>query len=183
MAFGDQEYKKNQALLAKSRVTPDGTCLPFLHSWRGCICARCGKKKDDGEHDWLGCTCKICGQMQNSGHSFYPVSIGGNTERCVICGKTRDMEVEASKRKIKTLLLSIALLVFLPPAGIIFTYFFQKDWKAETKKKVCIASGIWFIIAIVSHLVFDDIVISFMLIMMLVVVALYFGINWWRKRK
>lgn len=150
VALGEQEYTKNQAFLAKSKVTPTGSCLPLLHSWRGCTCTRCGKKKDDGEHDWLGCTCKICGEVHDSDHSFFPVSVGGNIERCVICGKTRDVKVEAAKTKRNRLFLTIALLIFFPPVGIILTWLFQKEWKPETKKKISIASSIWLIVAIIA---------------------------------
>ena len=157
VALGEQEYKKNQALLAKSIVKPTGTCLPLLHSWRGCICARCGMEKEDGKHDWLGCTCKVCGKIRKTKHSYFPVSVGGDIERCVYCGKTRDTKVEAAKiqaealkTKRKRLLLTIALLVFFPPAGIILTWLFQKEWKTETKKKISIASGIWFMVAIIA---------------------------------
>jgi hypothetical protein len=33
----------------------------FRHDWDGCVCRRCGKKRDEG-HDWDGCICRRCGE-------------------------------------------------------------------------------------------------------------------------
>ena len=154
VALGEQEYEKNQALLAKSIVRRTGPCLPLLHSWKGCTCARCGQKNEEGEHDWLGCTCKTCGEVRNFGHSFFPVSVGGNIERCTVCGKTRNvvaraMTMEAKPEKVRKIW-TIVLLVIFPPAGILLTWVLMKSWSFNIKIGVSIAAAIWFAFVMIS---------------------------------
>ena len=55
------------------------------HRWnKGCVCVRCGKKRDQG-HDWDGCQCKICGKKRDQGHDW-------DGCQCKRCGKKRDQE-------------------------------------------------------------------------------------------
>ena len=52
------------------------------HEWDGCICARCGKTRNEG-HEWNGCTCVRCGAWRNEEHAYEPVRGGGSA--CSIC--------------------------------------------------------------------------------------------------
>ena len=51
-----------------------------LHDWDGCICTRCGARRDK-EHDWDGCICRRCGKTRDEER---------NGCTCRSCGKTRD---------------------------------------------------------------------------------------------
>lgn len=53
------------------------------HEWRGCMCARCGKTRDEG-HSWDACKCVKCGIVQDKDHDW-----SSNCEQCQKCGKTR----------------------------------------------------------------------------------------------
>jgi len=56
-----------------------------LHDWDGCICTRCGARRDK-EHDWDGCICRHCGQRKFSddeGHIWDGCV-------CTVCGARRD---------------------------------------------------------------------------------------------
>ena len=57
-------------------------CFLSFHKWNGCVCARCGAKRNE-QHDWNGCTCRRCGAKRDQGHDW-------NGCRCRICGKQRD---------------------------------------------------------------------------------------------
>lgn len=63
-----------------------------VHSWNGCTCSVCGAVRDE-EHDWIneGCTerCGICGKTRENGDAHSWVRTGC-TEKCGVCGKTRD---------------------------------------------------------------------------------------------
>jgi len=155
VALGEQEYKKNQEILASSKQIVSGkSCLLGfygLHTWRGCTCVRCGKKKEDGSgHDWFGCTCRICGDVRDSNHSFYPVGIGEDVERCSICGKTKNMNAEPCKAEHKKeqnkLLGTIIALILFPLAGILMIWFYQTIWSQKIKRNVSIIAGVWFIL-------------------------------------
>src|ERR1035437_4837608 len=50
-------------------------CLFGLHSWYGCRCTKCSKKRNK-QHSWDGGTCSKCGKTR----------IGEN--RCVNCGSS-----------------------------------------------------------------------------------------------
>ena len=52
------------------------------HDWNGCVCRRCGKKRDD-EHDWSGCVCRRCGNKRDEEHDWDGCV-------CLRCGKKRD---------------------------------------------------------------------------------------------
>ena len=54
-------------------------CFLSFHKWKGCVCARCGAKRNE-QHDWNGCTCRRCGAKRDQGHDW-------NGCRCRICGK------------------------------------------------------------------------------------------------
>lgn len=75
-----------------------------MHTWKGCTCCRCGKKRDENHnwtkdcekcvrcgktrenaHAWSGCKCVNCGNIRDVAH----VWSGGCT--CVNCGKIRDV--------------------------------------------------------------------------------------------
>lgn len=58
-------------------------CLIGLHAWRGCRCAECGKKRDEG-HKWRGCKCGECGEVRDEGHDW-----GKDCSTCAKCGRTR----------------------------------------------------------------------------------------------
>gem|GEM_PF-4807029 len=60
-------------------------CRIIGHDWNGCICQRCGQKRDEG-HDWNGCTCLKCGKNSGANHLF--VSLPDKCETvCSICGE------------------------------------------------------------------------------------------------
>lgn len=40
----------------------DAKCLVGKHDWDGCVCASCGRFRDEG-HDWDGCRCRKCGKV------------------------------------------------------------------------------------------------------------------------
>lgn len=80
-------------------------CL-FGHKWNGCICSRCGKKRDiehrfDAcrgqcvlcgkktavEHSWRGCRCTRCAASRDEGHEF-DLCRG----QCTLCGKKQAPE-------------------------------------------------------------------------------------------
>lgn len=42
-------------------------------------------------HKWDGCKCKKCGKVRDEGHN-YQVMDGKCSEKCSICGKTRELE-------------------------------------------------------------------------------------------
>jgi len=180
VAAGEQQYIKNQEILANSKQkVSGGICLPGLHAWRGCTCTRCGKKKDDWEGcDWLGCTCKICGTVIDTNHSYYPMSINGDTERCVICGKTRSVKVELAKAEKNKALRTILLLIAFPPIGILMTWFVRKEWQREYKKNVTIASSIWLFVLIVLAVLFPPILsINFMALFLIAMWMLGDSVN------
>ena len=81
------------------------SCMFGRHQWDGCMCARCGAKRDCEhkytrfeasrnnecvgtckcgkkqilDHDWDGCTCRRCGKNRNEGHQW-------DGEKCIRCG-------------------------------------------------------------------------------------------------
>ena len=58
-------------------------CL-FKHAWDGCVCTKCGKKRDE-EHAWNGCVCTKCGKKRDEEHTWDGCV-------CTKCGKKRDEE-------------------------------------------------------------------------------------------
>ena len=54
-------------------------CL-FGHKWNGCMCEKCGKKRDQ-HHDWENCKCKRCGQVRDEAHNWQ------HGVYCSICGR------------------------------------------------------------------------------------------------
>ena len=67
---------------AISPVPTKAKILSCDHEWDGCICARCGKTRNEG-HEWNGCTCVRCGAWRNKEHAYEPVRGGGSV--CSIC--------------------------------------------------------------------------------------------------
>lgn len=57
-------------------------CLFGFHTWDGCICSRCGAKRDEA-HSWDGCKCSKCGQKRNKAHSW-------DGCKCSRCGQLRN---------------------------------------------------------------------------------------------
>ena len=98
-------------------------CSIFGHKWKGCICDRCGEKRDQEhdyrnfkasyekfgcgkcvgtckcgkiqelDHDWNGCTCRRCGFRRDENHKW-----SGNT--CAICGLPLKDSLEYYRRMI-----------------------------------------------------------------------------------
>ncbi len=83
-------------------------CKLSGHKWNGCICSRCGEKRDEG-HAWDGCTCNVCGKTRDAEHRFELVPKGHlewdrqrerhilqpkHIFRCERCGKERFEEHE-----------------------------------------------------------------------------------------
>ena len=134
VAAGEQEYIRNQALLAKSGRVLSGV---------GC--------KISG-HNWLGCKCRRCGESRDEEHTFYPLAVGGDVERCTICGKTRSIKKEEAKAKGKTTAWTIALLILFPPAGILMAWLVQKDWTQTQKIIASVGSGCWLVFAFISNM-------------------------------
>jgi len=72
------------------------TCF-FGHKWNGCVCTRCGKKRDEG-HVLQGCECTICGKKIHNGKDCTCTRCKATRDmfhkfekcRCTVCGKTRD---------------------------------------------------------------------------------------------
>ena len=73
-------------------------CKMSGHKWNGCICARCGEKRDEG-HQWVkednSCVekCAVCGAIGRSEHKFERVSVADDPEICYhnvcrVCGHT-----------------------------------------------------------------------------------------------
>ena len=125
--MGKQEYSRNQAILASSSGVLSGITCKFSN------------------HDWLGCKCKKCGETRNEHHSFYPIDVESNIERCSICGITREIKIKQDKKaseKTGTIPTIILLFVF-PPIGILLTWVLQKTWDSRTKIIVSIASMAW----------------------------------------
>ena len=75
-------------------------CILGFHSWDGCTCTKCGKKRDEAHrlteckceicgkvlHKWDGgCTCKVCGIVGNQKAHRWD---GGCT--CKVCGLVRE---------------------------------------------------------------------------------------------
>lgn len=44
-------------------------CKLLSHKWNGCICERCGEKRDK-QHNWNGCKCTVCGKLRNEQHDW-----------------------------------------------------------------------------------------------------------------
>jgi hypothetical protein len=99
-------------------------------------------KCEANEHDWQGCKCARCGKIRLIGHSYEPVAGTQSEKRCAICGRKRDWEIRKRNS-------TIALLFFLPPIGVLLTWFFMKDWSTKVKKVASIISGAWLIVAII----------------------------------
>ena len=165
VAFGEQEYERNKKMLKKSIIVPTGACLIF-HSWSGCVCTTCGKRNYDVPCDWLGCTCKKCGAARNSNHSYYPTSVNGTIERCIICGKTREKKIKVVKPvdivKERSKLI-IALLITLPPVGVLLMWILKNDWEQIKKRNISIGSGIWFLIAVIISIIVPGLLFLFIL--------------------
>jgi hypothetical protein len=60
-----------------------------------------------------------------------------------------ETEKKAKDKTKKELVWTIAMLVSLPPVGILLAWLLQKDWSEQVKKIVSIASGVWFVVLIV----------------------------------
>ncbi len=87
-------------------------CKITGHKWNGCVCVRCGERRDEGHsyqldaersarsgqcvvvcsicgaskshpHEWSGCTCLRCGARRDEEHLWQGC-------RCAACGKARD---------------------------------------------------------------------------------------------
>lgn len=57
------------------------SCLFGGHDWDGCVCRRCGRKRDK-DHDWDGCVCRRCGEKRDKDHDW-------NNCICRRCGKKK----------------------------------------------------------------------------------------------
>lgn len=63
-------------------------CWFLGHKWSGCMCERCGEKRDEG-HDWNGCRCARCGGQRDEGHEWRRIP-GTCKRRCPVCGRERE---------------------------------------------------------------------------------------------
>ena len=54
------------------------------HPWDGCKCTKCGKKRDE-QHNWDGCECKKCHKQRDEQHDW-------DGCKCKKCGKKRDKQ-------------------------------------------------------------------------------------------
>ena len=77
------------------------------HKWDGCICTKCGKKRDE-QHNWNGCMCSKCGSKRNEGHNYvnYPEKC---EDICSVCNEVRashDFSGSTCKACGKTVLLT-----------------------------------------------------------------------------
>ena len=66
-------------------------CKIGLHSWGGCRCTTC-KKKRDKKHVWAGCFCLKCGRIRDEQHDWTKYC-----ETCSKCGKIRENQHDWSK--------------------------------------------------------------------------------------
>lgn len=83
------------------------------HSWNGCVCARCGERRDEGhsyqldakrsascgakrdeEHLWQGCICSVCGKVRSEGHEWSDAEPNGKADHRRTCKICRNMELE-----------------------------------------------------------------------------------------
>lgn len=85
-------------------------CRVAGHKWRGCECARCGERRDEGHsfkpaedrceqtcavcgkteaipHDWHHCACARCGEKRDKAHDW--IATSECEQVCRICGKER----------------------------------------------------------------------------------------------
>lgn len=76
------------------------TCRIKGHDWDGCVCRRCGAKRDEA-HDWDGCKCRRCWKTRDEGHDWdicicrrcrkkRDEAHDWNGCKCRHCGETRD---------------------------------------------------------------------------------------------
>lgn len=56
-------------------------CKFGLHAWRGCICTRCNRVRDE-QHDWRGCKCTRCSRVRDEQHEW-------NGCTCAHCNRKR----------------------------------------------------------------------------------------------
>ena len=63
-------------------------CFFGIHSWKGCVCRNCNKKRPEG-HVWKGCVCGICGEKRDQDHRWEGCT-------CAECGLVRDQDHDLS---------------------------------------------------------------------------------------
>ena len=63
----DQTMLVDVAENAKYGTARARVCERTNHKWDGCVCSRCGKKRNEHheQHDWNGCVCSRCGNKRN----------------------------------------------------------------------------------------------------------------------
>jgi hypothetical protein len=75
-------------------------CVFLSHKWTGCICSRCGKKRDK-EHIVINCVCINCKEKIHQWRCISSIGTGGgvyyeevtSTFKCLVCGQeTEDTE-------------------------------------------------------------------------------------------
>ncbi len=71
-------------LIFAVRVDTDDFCTGLFHRWNGCVCTRCGNKRDT-EHTWDGCVCTRCGKKRDAEHTWDGCV-------CTRCGHKRNVE-------------------------------------------------------------------------------------------
>ena len=78
-------------------------CHLGIHEWKGCLCSKCGKSRDQEHdwskdcercaacpatrtdvHEWKGCICSKCGKTRDQEHDW-----SRDCEKCAVCCVTR----------------------------------------------------------------------------------------------
>lgn len=56
------------------------SCLFGSHDWDGCVCRRCGRKRDKF-HDWDNCLCLRCGKKKCESDTSHQWEFTGKEEK------------------------------------------------------------------------------------------------------
>lgn len=96
-------------------------------------CEKCGNPIPDGQK-----FCSQCGEPLRDANPFEE-----------ILNPTSPAKIKKEPLHQRTWFV-ILWCILLPPIGMILTWI-KKDWDIETKKKVLIITGIWFVFILISN--------------------------------